>query len=410
MEIVIARQPIYDKSLKVFAYELLYRSSAESKEYTAVDGEAATASVVAGTFLNHGVENVTDGKIGFINFTADFLKSDIIKTLPKEYLAIEILETVEVNEDILLACENLKELGYTIVLDDYELTPETQSLIDYADIIKMDFMNTSDNMLKAIVNKYDRKGIKFLAEKIETEEDFKKAKAYGYEYFQGYYFSKPTILQNRLVTPLQANAIKVIEIMRDEHCKVSDIAEVISYDPAMTYNLFKLANSAAFSARKVRAINTAIARIGLQELRTWVLFILMHDMNIKKPNELIRQSTARARVAEIICVKKKLGGKISDYSLMGLLSLLDVIMDTSFDEICSSMANIPEHIKNALIDPGNDNYGCIIKMIRAYDDARWEEAEEAGENIDVTLGEYGEIYLDALKWCDNRYHDVGVEF
>ena len=406
MDIYIARQPIYDKELKVAAYELLYRSKLGESAYSAADGDVSTASVILGAFLDGGFESMTDNKPGFVNFTDSLLKSEAVTMLPAKRLVIEILETVEPTQEVLAACEKLAELGFSMALDDYVLTDSTEGFIQFAKIIKMDFLNSTDDQLKNIVRSYKGKNISFLAEKIETKEDFLKAKSYGYTFFQGYYFSRPTLVENKVLLPLQINAMQVLEMLHDDNCDVQKMAKIIDYDPGMRFKLLRLANSVGYGAlHKTNQTGTAIARIGLTELRTWMLFVLMHGSNMEKPNELIKQSMVRAIAAEEICIRKKLDTDSSGFSLLGLFSLLDAIMDAPFDVILSSI-NIDDRIKATLVNPGDKGsvYDTVFQFIHAYDNADWKEAESIGSKIGLTLDEYGDIYLNSIILCDEMYN------
>ena len=406
MNIVIARQPIFDKELKVAAYELLYRNNPNENAYSASDGDKSTVSVILSAFLDGGFESMTDNKPGFVNFTDSLLVNEAVTLLPAEHLVIEILETVEPTEEVLAACEKLKNLGFSMALDDYVLTDSTEGFIRFANIIKMDFLTSTDSQLRSIVAAFKDKGISFLAEKIETKEDFIKAKAYGYTFFQGYYFSRPSLIENKVLLPLQINAMQVLEMLHDDNCDIQKMAKIIDYDPGMRYKLLRLANSVGYGAmHKTKVTSTAIARVGLDELRTWMLFVLMHGMNMEKPNELIKHSMIRAWTAEEICNRKKLSGDASSFSLLGLFSMLDAVMDAPFDVILSSI-NIDDSIKEALMDPvGSDSlYSAVLRFISAYDNADWKQAESAGALLSLTLEEYGDIYIESIKRCDEMYN------
>jgi len=401
LDIVIARQPIYDKQLKVHAYELLYRNSSQKNSCDEKDGDFATASVIASAFLSCGIESLTDRKMGFINFTDALLSIDSIKTLPARYLGIEILESARPSPELLRACSELYDLGYTIVLDDYKIGSPSEEFARYAKIIKVDFLNSTDEQAWSVVKKYKSKGIKFIAEKIETKEAYEKARAYGYDYFQGYYFSRPAIIKSTLISPLHINVLRVLSLLRDEDCNINDISEVIKYDPGIAHKLYRLANSVAYgTGQKVNTLNDAIMRIGFSELRVWMFFMLTYSMYSEKPNELVKQSILRAKAAEEICNQKKLGDS-PGFSLMGLFSLLDTILDAPLETILRNIP-MPEMLKEALINPGRDMYGAAINVIRAYDRADWDEAEQSGEHIDLSLNEYGKIYMDSVIWCDSK--------
>jgi len=398
-EIVIARQPIYDRRMRVFAYELLYRNSVQTNSYNEENRDYATASVLASAFLSRGIENMTDKKMGFINFTNNLLDLECIKSLPAHHLGIEIRDTITPTDESLEICSELSDLGYTLALDDYVIGSASEGFVKYAKIIKVDFINSTDEQIKAVVAKYRSKDIKFIAESIETKETYDKARAYGFDYFQGYYFSRPAVIKSTLISPLHINVLQVLSIMRDEDCAIKNIAEVIKYDPGMVHQLYRLANSVAYGTdKRIDTLSGAIVRIGLNDLRTWMFFMLTHNMYSEKPNELIKQSILRAKAAEEICIQRNLGDS-SDFSLLGLFSLLDAIMDSPYETIVNSIP-MPERLKRALTRPGKDYYGAVITMMRAYDRADWNGAEQAGMLIDLSLDEYGKIYLDAVKWCD----------
>jgi len=404
LDILIARQPIYDKRLKVFGYELLYRNNRQKNSFNEQSRDYATASVIAGAFLNFGIESLTDQKIGFINFTDKFLDVECIKTLPARHLGIEILESTIPTSESLKACNELSNLGYTLALDDYVIDSVSDEFLQYAKIIKVDFLSSSDEHARAVVKRHKGKGIKFIAEKIETKEAYEKAKAYGYNYFQGYYFSRPAMITSTLVSPLHINVLRLLSLMRDDDCDIHEIADIITYDPGMVHKLFRLANSVAFgAAQKVDNLNTAIMRIGLSELRLWLFFMLTHNIYSEKPSELVKQSMLRARAAEEISKHKNLGDN-PGFSLVGLFSMLDAIMDAPFDMILSGIP-MPDKLKNALTNPERDTYGSVVSLLRAYDRADWNEAEQSGKNIDLSLAEYGKIYLDAVSWCDRKCAD-----
>ena len=401
LDVLVARQPIYDRQLKVFAYELLYRNNRHINSFNEKRKDFATASVIAGAFLSCGIESLTDKKIGFINFTDNLLDAECIKTLPARHLGIEILETTLPTPETLNACNELSNLGYTLALDDYFIDSASDEFSKYAKIIKVDFLKSTDEHARAVVKKHKGRGIKFIAEKIETKETYEKAKAYGYDYFQGFYFSKPAMITSTLISPLHINVLRLLSLMRNEECDISEITRIIKYDPGMVHKLYRLANSVVYGAeQKVDTLNTAIMRVGLSELRLWLFFMLTHNIYSEKPNELVKQSILRARAAEEISRQKNLGDS-PGFALIGLFSLLDAIMDAPFDMILSGIP-MPEKLKNALTKPDRDEYGSVINLIRAYDRADWNEAEQSGEHIDLSLNEYGKIYLDAVTWCDRK--------
>jgi EAL and modified HD-GYP domain-containing signal transduction protein len=194
MEVFVARQPIFDRNLDVYGYELLFRSS-HNNFYDGLDENVATSSVISSSLSVIGLENLTGSKRAFINFPYEMLIKEVATTLPKESVVIEVLENVYPDYDIINACKKLKQLGYILALDDFVLKPEYRPLIELADIIKVDFLLTRSDERKSIMTKINSPKIKFLAEKVENKAEYDQAFQLGYSYFQGYFLSKPVIIK-----------------------------------------------------------------------------------------------------------------------------------------------------------------------------------------------------------------------
>src|SRR6056297_2890359 len=161
MQISVARQPILDKNENIFAYELLFRSSARDSDK--FDGDKATAEVITGGLDSIGIKDLTAGKKGFINFTENLINMEIATIIPRYLLGIEILEDVKATSEIIKSCRNLKNKGYLIILDDFVFSESYKPLIDLADIIKIDYLNTDKDDRKVIFENVRKKNIKFLA-------------------------------------------------------------------------------------------------------------------------------------------------------------------------------------------------------------------------------------------------------
>ncbi len=174
MEVFVARQPIFDKKLEVWAYELLFRSGLDNF-YENLDGDQASSRVITDSFLLIGMDQLTEGKRAFINFTRNLLVGEFISAIPKELVAVEILENVEPDEEVIAACKSLKQSGYLMVLDDFVFEEKFQPLIEMADIIKVELANLEAEEIQSLVQEFSSRGVEFLAEKVETREEFDRA-------------------------------------------------------------------------------------------------------------------------------------------------------------------------------------------------------------------------------------------
>ena len=138
MDAFIARQPIFDRDLKVYAYELLFRNGAENF-FRPVDGNFATQSLISDALHLHSITKITEGRRCFINFTRESILSELYAVLPAASTVVEVLETVEISPEIIQACQKLRELGFTLALDDYVLNPGFNDLLPFVDILKVEF-------------------------------------------------------------------------------------------------------------------------------------------------------------------------------------------------------------------------------------------------------------------------------
>src|SRR6185369_9091606 len=193
---LIGRQPIVNRSHEVVAYELLFRSPG-SVTASVEDASQATASVIVNTLTRFGVENLLGDHKGFLNLELDLLMDDALNILPKEQIVIELLESLAVTPELVKRCRFLKESGFTLALDDHAYDPAFHELYGIVDIVKIDLVQTPMDRLEEMVRHFKRYPLQLLAEKVETREEFRACLDLGFDLFQGYYFAKPAILENR---------------------------------------------------------------------------------------------------------------------------------------------------------------------------------------------------------------------
>ena len=258
-ECIIARQPIFNINLKIYGYELLFRriSSNDSSDF---DPEEATSSVLVNGMFLIGLEELTKGKPAFVNFSRKMLISDVMTFLPNKDIAIEILETVEPDEECLLACTKLKAAGYKIVLDDFVYHAKFEPFIALADIIKVDFLLSSATECEALPRRFHkRKDLIFLAEKVETYDQYSQAIKWGYSLFQGYFFCKPVVLNTRDIQRNKLVYFQLLKELSDPLVGFDQLEQIIQRDVALSYKILKYVNSASLGIRtKINSVRQAL--------------------------------------------------------------------------------------------------------------------------------------------------------
>lgn len=197
----LARQAIYNKSKNLIGYELLYRDGNTNAYPASVDHDFATYDLINSTILNSPLSNTTKGKVAFINFTENCILGKLYEKLDnaeiKNFIIIELLEDIKFKKDLIKHLKKMKTMGFTLALDDFIYDKSYDKVLKYIDIIKLDVTQKQTYSFKDIkkVAVKENPEVKFLAEKIESKEDYLFFKNLNFDYFQGYYFGKPEVIK-----------------------------------------------------------------------------------------------------------------------------------------------------------------------------------------------------------------------
>lgn len=397
MEVFVAKQPIFNNKKKVIAYELLYRDSAANFFNTSIGDSRATSILLSNTYFNFGIDMLLQDKIAFINFDKVLINNDVALLLDKDKIVIEILENVVPDKAFMKKLKNLKEEGYILALDDFTLDYKYNEIVEIVDIIKVDFLLCSKLDTKIIINKYSPLNKIFIAEKIETEEEFKYAKKLGYQYFQGYFFSKPIIERSRKIESIEINYIRLTDEINKKEPNYKTIAMIIENDLDMSYKLLRVVNSYSLLS-KVSSIQHAISLMGMDELRKWVLLVLIGELSFNKPTEVLRISILRSKFAELLSEKTSYRARKHELSFVGLFSMIDVLLQKSLDSIFSEL-NISDDIKLAIkVDPKSKLYP-VYKLVIDYEMGNWDSVVESIKNLQINA-KVSDIYIQAVKYTD----------
>lgn len=396
MDIFLARQPILDIDQNLCAYEILYRSG-NVNEFDGSEGDKASTQVIVNTFQNFGIDSLTNGKPVFINFTENLIFDEIATLFPKELLIVEILEDVKPSLDIIERLKGLKDQGYRIALDDFLNREDYGPLVELADIIKVDFMEMERGEIEEILRAFKDYKLEFLAEKVETREEFEYAKELGFKYFQGYFFSKPEIVKTKKILPIKANYLQLVNEINKKDTDFERISKIISRDLSLTYNLLKLVNSSAFGFRyRIKGVKHALAALGERQLRNWIYLLILNDMGEHKPDQLTRLSLVRAKFMELLAMETKYSSYAQDMFLLGLFSLLDVILEKPLEEALKEIST-SDMVREALLY-GRGEGEILYKTILSYEKGQWDQVLIYMEKLNISRRVIIKSYIKALKW------------
>src|SRR5690625_2879604 len=388
MEVYLARQPIFDRHMNIFGYELLYRRSSENNFFEGIDAQQATAEVINNAFLTNELDDLTDGTKAFINFSGELLINEVPLLLPRDKIVIEVLEDVHPTPAIIKACQKIKCEGYTIALDDFIFDERFEPLIELADIIKVEYPAVSIERQKYFIQKYKREyDITFLAEKIETREQQQIALDIGYDLLQGYFYSKPVIVTGKEIEILETSIFQIIQEMENDEPDYNILASIIERDLSLSYKLLKIVNSVGYGSRhKIKSITQALIRLGIDEIKKWIYLLMLQEKRNVQNKELIKTSLIRAKLMELIEFALNLKYHYFDYFSTGLFSSIDYLLNKKMDEI---LANLPlaEHVEDALLGEKNELYE-VLELALLVERAEWSELDN---NLLANKIEQGEL-------------------
>jgi EAL and modified HD-GYP domain-containing signal transduction protein len=399
-EIYVARQPIFDKKQNVYGYELLARNG-RMNSFDEKDGDQATYNVIVNSFLMIGLDTLTNGKRAFINFTANSLKSEVSVMLPKELVAIEILESVIPDEEIIRTCKILKNEGYLLVLDDFVFSLGYIPLVELADIVKVDFKVTPREERWRIKQSLQDYPVKLLAEKVENQEEFQEALQMGYSYFQGYFFCKPVMVSRRNLPVYCGNLFRLFRESAQREVDFRRMEDIIEKDVSLTYKLLKFMNSPLFGFKqKIGSLRQAIALLGQKGIKKWIALMSLKEISGNKPEELFLQSLIRARFAQMLALEKMGEDRADAAFLMGLFSYIDVLLARPLQEILDEIA-LNEEIKLALIGRKRNQYFLLYKIVQSYEKGNWLGCSFYATELKIDEEKLVNAYRKSIIWAQD---------
>lgn len=400
-----ARQPILDRDKNLYAYELLFRDGLENV-FPDIDGDEATSRMIAGSQFNFGLDDFLGDKPGFINFTLDTLLKKFPSMLPKEQVVVEILETVQPGKRLLSEVQHLKEQGYIVALDDYIHQAVWRHFYPYIDIIKIDFRSTSQDVIQEVLTATAAfPNIKLLAEKVETNEEFQAALKMGFSYFQGYFFSKPEMLQSKALSPAQMTLAELLYETSKSEMDLSKITSIFERDVNLSYKLLRYSNSAVFKRRsEIETIKQALVVLGQLELKKFLSVLFTAQVSSEKPAELMRLAMTRAKFAEGIAQIHRKTDTAKAF-LTGMMSLMDAILDEPMTSVMSKLP-LAKDIKDALVD----NQGLLaeyLSLVKCYEQAHWQDANAAIARLGLEAKSLPDAYHEAVQWANEQMRALG---
>lgn len=398
---LIGRQPILNRNEEIVAYELLFRSAGSNNAADFSDASQASASVIINTLSAFGLDHILGPHLGFVNLDLELLMSDSIQILPKERVVLELLETLQVTPELVERCRQLKDEGFILALDDHEFDQDYAELYDIVGIIKVDLFQSPIDSLAKMVEKFRKYPVKLLAEKVETREEYLRCRDMGFEYFQGYYFAKPSVMEKKRFDDSGTSLLKLMRLL-SEDAEIGKIEQAFRDSPGLTYKLLMLVNSVSLGVRmKINNVRHAVATLGRQQIKRWVqLALFASEGEAGLENPLVEMAAVRAAFMEHLAEYiPDLRGNVdaADQAFMtGILSLLENIYNVKTTEIVANL-NLSDEIGGALTNRAG-KFGKLLSLAELFENLEFKEATAQFEALGLTQEMVMTAQVKAYNW------------
>jgi len=390
----VARQPILNFHGRVHGYELLFRNGAEAAFRG--DGDLATRTMLDNAVI-FGLETLTVGLPAFINCTEEALKANLVQVLPAGMAVLEILETVEPRPEIVRACRKLKAAGYRIALDDFVWEPHFKPFVDIADYIKVDFSLSNVEERRQLFHRLQDVPVAFIAEKVETEEQFEEARSEGFAFVQGYYFCRPVLMGNPKVPANRLSQIEILRLLRDESPDLRELTRLVKRDASLTYRLLRLVNSPLAAVRQeVTSIRATLIAVGEEMFRRIATLAITSELNAGRPAEILRMAFVRGRFCEVAA--SLYGMDSTEQYLLGILSLLPAMLRIPMNHLTPSLP-LRNEIRQALEGLPVPE-GCLLDWIIQHEQGDWPACDRLAATHQLTSGDLVRCYTEAVAWAE----------
>lgn len=389
--VFVGRQPIFDRQQEVFAYELLYRDG-QTNRADVVNGDEATARVMVNTFLELGIDHIAGSARAFINLTDNFFLTNNYQVLPTKNVVLEVLESIEPTPLVMQSLIQARHRGYHIALDDFVVRDSHRALLEVADFVKVDILALTSQQLSEQIHLLKQYPVHLLAEKVEDQNVFKQCYDLGFEYFQGYFFCKPQIVEGTTLSSNRMAILLLLAQLQNPDIQIKELVKLVENDLSLSLKLLRYVNSASVGLpRSVDSIAQGVGMVGTERMRQWASLLVLANTE-GKPSELMRIALIRGRMCQEL--SRLQGCSPSQGFTVGLFSVLDAYFDCEMEQLLADLP-LSSEISLALIER-QGHLGEILTHVMQYERGEWSKIEKCPSETKVLR----ESYFQSAEWAN----------
>ncbi len=403
MDSRLVRQPVVTSNKDVYGYELLYGGtpaySIDLADETAclTSDQAQPASEV--------LTQMSDGLVSIVRFDRQQLEAQRYRALPSDRFLLEIPETELPDRSLANVCREARRLGYRVVLNDFVVEPRLQPMLDCIDLMKVDFPALTNEQHRQIIEAASEHHFETIADHTLTPEDFDRAKKLGYQYFQGSFYCQPDLRNWNRLGSGQTQLLRVLQAVNQPEFRVDEIDQLIRQDVSLSVKLLRYLNSSAFGLRsKVSSIRQAVALLGHRPLQKWVTLLSVGELCQGKPLVLMNTSLIRARFGDAIGERILPAKEASECFLMGLLSLLNAVLDQPMSQILEQLSLSDSIIRTLLGE--TTRMAPVLELVQCLEDGDFRRIAAIVYELQFDESVVFEEYRKACSWAAEVFNGL----
>lgn len=402
----VARQPILDRDKELYAYELLFRDGQNGclPEY-----DAEKAQYIANKCLRLGLDEISCDKTSFVNINRETLLHRFPSNLDPKTVVVEIAGNTQVNQGLLDACKHIRMLGYQLAINAPRLEGELTQLLPLIDIVKVDINKISYADITQNIPALLGANVKLVADQVETQQDFGICRDLGFDFFQGYFFSRPADINNKPLPATKATLVELIKESSSSEFNIDNVNLIIERDAALSYMLLRFINNPTVNKRyKISSLRHALTYMGEVEIKKFIALLALANLGDNKPMELIHLALVRARFCDLMAQQMSLGDNPPTGFLVGLFSLLDGLLDQEMEYILEQIPLVNE-VKDALLGKQNQ-LSEYLQLTRCFESATWLRVKQICNSLNIEQKLAHSLFNQAIVWGNSVRRSISPHF
>ena len=402
-EIQVVRQPIFDASGAVTAYQLITRTETLLDVFSSLDESSAAAKLLSDTFLEMDVWSLTGGLPAYLRLPAELLLGGVPTALPADRTVLQLSDDAIPTPELIAVCKKFQAAGYALAIGGLSDTNPQDALREIVDVVKIDLRRTTPVFQQRVIAEARRAGRRVVAENVDTRLQETTARLLGYQAFQGRFFQQPSTVRRVRLNGSRAAYLQLLNVVNAPDIDYDEVADVIKRDVSLAWKFLNYINASFFGwRRRIESINNGLVLLGQSGVRRWVSLMVVSEMASDAPQALTVDAISRARMCERIAerlpqVPGPDGISLLGGFLAGMFSLLDAMIDEPLEDILTQVV-LPDEVVAAILH-GEGQLGSLLGLVVAYERGAWDTVEDRAAALGIPTATLTSIYLDALAWA-----------